>query len=169
MQWYFFAFLSPLLWAISNHIDKYILSKYLKNVGSGVLAIFAGLVGLMLSLGILIVSPSSILGMSLFHAVIIILNGALLLIAFIPYFYALQEEDASSVVPLYQMIPIFSLILGSFLLGESLTLVQSFGGMCIIFGAVLISIDPTSAGFNLKKRVFLLMLLSSFLLSFFSF
>lgn len=165
MQWYFFAFLSPLLWAISNHVDKYILSKYLKSAGSGVLAIFAGLVGLMLSLGILIVSPSSIFGMSLFHAVIIISNGALLIIAFIPYYYALRDEDASLVVPLYQMIPIFSLIGGFFLLGESITLIQALGGICIIFGAVLISIDIAGAGFNLKKRVFLLMILSSFLLS----
>ena len=56
MQWYFLAFLSPLLWAISNHIDKYLLSRYFKNANSGVLAIFTGLLGLLFSIAVLIIS-----------------------------------------------------------------------------------------------------------------
>lgn len=121
MQWYFLAFLSPLLWAISNHIDKYILSRYLKKANSGVLAIFAGLVGFLFSLGVLIFSPENILGINFLNGIIIILNGALLIIAFIPYYYALNNEDASSIAPFYQTIPIFSFILGFFILKESIS------------------------------------------------
>lgn len=112
MKWYILAFLSPLLWAISNHIDKYILSRYLKNANTGVLAIFAGLVGFLFSVAILIFSPENILGINAINGIIIVFNGALLIVAFIPYYFALNKEDASSVVPLYQTIPIFSFILG---------------------------------------------------------
>jgi len=165
MPWYFFAFLSPLLWSISNHIDKYILGKYLKDANSGVVAIFAGFVGFFFSLGILIFSPESVFGISTFHAVLIILNGALLVAAFIPYFYALNEEDASAVVPLYQTIPIFSFTLGFILLGESIGLLQIVAGILIILGSVLISVDLSKSGFHFKKRSMFLMLLSSFMIS----
>jgi len=165
MTWYLLAFLSPLLWATSNHIDKYILSKYLKSASTGVLAIFAGLVSLIFSIGIFIISPQNILGISLLDAIIIILNGALLIVAFIPYYYALDDEDASSVVPLYQTIPIFSFILGFLILGESIGVTKIIAGIFIIFGSVLISIDLNKSGFILKSKVLLLMLLSSFLIS----
>ncbi|TAK57985.1 hypothetical protein EPO17_00565 [Patescibacteria group bacterium] len=165
MSWYFFAFLSPLLWAISNHIDKYILARYLKNTNTGVLAIFAGLVGFLFSLGILIFSPSSIMGINLFNAVVIILNGALLIIAFVPYYYALNGEDASSVVPLYQSIPVFSFVIGFFLLGESVSSLKIVAGLCIIVGSILVSIDLSKSKLCLKGRVLSLMLLSSFLIS----
>jgi len=165
MTWYLFAFLSPLLWAISNHIDKYILSKYLKNASTGVLAIFAGLVSLIFSIGIYVVYPNNSLGIGLFNAIIIILNGALLIVAFIPYYYALDNEDASSVVPLYQTIPIFSFVLGFLVLGESIGITQIIAGIFIILGSVLISIDLSKSGLMLKGKVLLLMLLSSFLIS----
>lgn len=165
MQWYFFAFLSPLLWAVSNHIDKYILSKYLKSSSTGILAIFTGVVGFLFSLGILIFSNDHLFNINFFHAIIIILNGILLIIAFIPYYYALDGEDVSSVVPLYQTIPIFSFIIGFFLLGETINLMQIIAGVCIILGSVFISIDLSKSGFHLRSRALLLMLLSSFLIS----
>lgn len=165
MSWYLFAFLSPLLWAVSNHIDKYILSKYLKNANTGVLAIFAGLVGFLFSCGVAIFSPGSIWGISIFHAIVIILNGALLIVAYIPYYYALNNEDASSVVPLYQLIPIFTFVLGFILFRETISQTQIFAGILIIIGAVLISIDLDRGGINIKKRVLLLMSLSSLLIS----
>ncbi len=165
MHWYLLAFLSPLLWAVSNHIDKYILSRYLKNANSGVIAIFAGIVGFFLSLIIFLFSPKDILGIGLINGIIIVLNGALLIIAFIPYYYALNNEDASTVVPLYQTIPIFSFLLGFLILRETVTLTQILAGICIIVGATLISIDLGKTKIALKKRVLFLMLLSSFLIS----
>jgi len=165
MQWYFLAFLSPLLWAISNHIDKYILSRYLKNANTGVLAIFAGLVGFLFSLGVLILYSGNILEINFLNRVVIILNGSLLIIAFIPYYYALRKEDASSIVPLYQTIPIFSFILGFLILKETINTTQIFAGILIIFGAILVSIDLEKPKISVKSRILFLMLLSSLLLA----
>ncbi len=165
MQWYIFAFISPFLWAISNHTDKYILSRYFKNTSTALLTIFSGLVGIVLALLIFIFSGSNVLDISTLHAIIIILNGALFIVAFIPYYYALKEEDASSIVPLYQAIPVFSFILGSLIFHESIGTQQIIAGLLIIFGSIFISIDLGKAQFHLKKKVLFLMLLSSFLLS----
>ncbi|MEI6238232.1 MAG: EamA family transporter [bacterium] len=165
MSWYIFAFIAPLLWAISNHIDKYILGRYLKNTNAGILAIFAGMVGFLFSLSILIFSPYNILGIGLFNGVLIVLNGVLLVIAYIPYYYAINGEDASSVVPLYQIIPIFSFVLGYIFLWESISLMQIISGLLIIIGSVLISIDFRKSKVFFKGRVLALMAISSFLIS----
>lgn len=169
MQWYLFALISPFLWAISNHTDKYILSRYFKNTSTTVLIIFSGLVGLVFSFLIFLIPHSNVWGISLVHAVIIILDGALYIVAFIPYYYALKEEDASSVVPLYQAIPVFSFILGLLIFHESIGLKQIIAGLLIIAGSIFITIDLRKTKFYIKKKILFLMLLSSFLLSIYYF
>lgn len=164
MSWYL-AFLAPLLWATSNHLDKYILGRYLKGANSSVMAIFAGLVGILFSIGILIIAPHSVFTIGVLNAVIIILNGALLIVAYVPYYAALNKEDASAVVPIYQSIPIFSFILGYFALGESVGLIHIIAGICIIVGSFFISVDFDKSGLHFKGKVLALMLLSSALIA----
>lgn len=86
------------------------------------------------------------------------------MLAVLPYFYALQRDEASIAVPLFQMVPVFSLILGYFVLGEALTSFQLLGGFLIILGAIFMSLDLTThKKIKLKKEVFGLMALSSLL------
>ena len=165
MHWYLFALLSPLLWAITNHIDKYVLSRYVKNAEPGVLAILTGFVGLLFAIGVFIFVPSNFLGINVFHAILIILNGALFVASFIPYYYALNDEDTSLVIPLFQTIPIFSFVLGFIFFKETITLMQVFAGILIIIGATLISIDFGKAKLAFRWRMVLLMLLSSLMIS----
>ncbi len=164
MIWLIFAFLPPLLWATSNHIDKYILSRYFKGDGVGAVTIFTGFVSAIFSLLVLIFSGENVLNFSLYNAVFIALNGMLLILAFMPYLYAVNEEDATVVVPLYQTIPIFSFVFGYFLLGETITGVQALAGLFIILGAIVVSLDVEKS-FKIKMRPLLLMLLSSLLIS----
>ena len=42
-NWFLLALIAPILWSIVNHIDKYMLSKYLKGRGVGALLIFSAL------------------------------------------------------------------------------------------------------------------------------
>ena len=163
MAWYFFAFLAPALWAVSNHIDKYVLNRYLKNGSIGVVVIFGGIVGFIFSLLIFIFTPHRMLVLNPFYELVIIGNGILLIAAMIPYFYALAQEETSMVVPLYQTVPIFSFILGFFILGETISPVQISAGLLIIIGAVFISLDLENV--KIKKRTLLLMLSSSFMVA----
>jgi drug/metabolite transporter (DMT)-like permease len=165
MQWYFLAFLSPFLWAISTHLDKYILSRYLKGASPAILSVFTGVVGLLLSIIIWIFYPGNILGIGIINGALMVLNGALLVISYVPYYFALNDDDASIVSPLYQTIPVFSFILGFFVLKETITPVQALAGVFIICGAVLMSINLGKGKIAIKTKPLLLMLLSSLLIS----
>jgi drug/metabolite transporter (DMT)-like permease len=61
------------------------------------------------------------------------------------YLYALDLDEASFVTPFYQMVPIFALVLGYCILGETITVVQSFGSFITIVGALALS-------FELRRR-----------------
>ena len=46
MSWIALAFCGPVLWALSTHIDKYLVEKFFKTTGVGTLLIFTSLIGL---------------------------------------------------------------------------------------------------------------------------
>ena len=47
MSWLAFAFCGPVLWAVSTHLDKYLVEKYFKSSHVAVLLIFTALIGLL--------------------------------------------------------------------------------------------------------------------------
>ena len=48
MTWLVFAFCGPVLWAISTHLDKYLVERYFKQSSVAVLLIFTAFAGLAL-------------------------------------------------------------------------------------------------------------------------
>lgn len=161
MNWTVFGLVAPALWALSNHIDKYLLSRYFERVSANILLIFGGIISLVTSLMVSLMLPE-VLSVAPTNALIMIFNGVVLTFTLIPYFHALNEDDTSVVVPIFQSVPVFSFILGYAFLGESLTLSQILGGLLIIAGAVAISLD-VSEKIRLKRKMLGLMLLSSFI------
>jgi uncharacterized membrane protein len=160
MNWFFIALLAPALWSITNHIDKFLITKYFKNTGLGAFFVFSALIGILV-LPFVLLFHHNVLTIGISNATIIVLSGILYIVCLIPYAYALQKDEASIVVPLFQVIPIFGFVLAYFGLGEKLTTQQVFASLFILFGAVGISIDLSKRKF--KKEVFWLMMLSSFL------
>lgn len=162
MNWFYIALIPPIFWAISVHIDKYLVTKYFKGGGIGALIIFSSLIGLFILPFILVFNPQLFIKPSLI--LFIILNGFLYLLATLPYLYALQKDEASVAGPIFQLIPVFSYFLAYFLLNETLTASQIFGGLLIVTGAVVLSLGLSEyKKIHLKKDVFILMFLSSFL------
>ena len=45
LMWLLFAFSGPVLWAISTHIDKYLVDKYFRHSDTAVLMVFTALLG----------------------------------------------------------------------------------------------------------------------------
>ena len=81
-----------------------------------------------------------------------------------PYFYALTNDEASVSAALFQIIPVFSYILAYFVLGETLSTTQLIGGVVIIAGAVLITLDLNQhKKVRFKSEIFWLMALSCLL------
>lgn len=163
MNWFLIALIGPALWALVNHIDKYIISKYFSGPGVGSLVLFTSLSGLIMSFFIFIFGFNHIF-IGLLSAFVIGINGALLVSAFIPYLYALENEEASWASTLYQLIPVFGYILGLIFLHEQLTTPQLSASLLIIAGAITISLD-FSQKIKLKAKPFWLMVLSSFMIA----
>ncbi len=163
MNWIFFALIPPILWSISIHLDKYLLTKYFKSGGIGTLTIFSSLIGLFISFIILAIHPE-VLSVNIAHGFFMFLNGILYVIALLPYFIALKKDEASITTPIFQFIPVFAFLLDWMFLDEILKINQIIGGIVIVAGAILISINLSSnTTKKIKKEVILLMSLSSFL------
>lgn len=168
MSWFWIALTAPALWSVTNHIDKLLISRYFKGGGVGSLIIFSSLIGFFVFPFIYIFNPS-VFEVTLNQKILLIFNGFLYVLAMLPYIYALEKDEASIVVPLFQTIPVFSYFLGLIFLDEFLTLMQIAAGLLIITGAIFLSLDLSDKKFKLKTDVFILMLLASFLISLNSF
>jgi len=170
MHWFWIALIPPALWGINNFIDKYLVERFFKKTGAGALVVMSAAVGIV-PIVLIPLAGVSVLSISPFHGALVMLSGSLWLFATIPYFYAFQNDEASVVVPLMQVLPIFQLLLGFFILGEVLTHSQLLGVLTITEGAIFISIDFSKSKNKFRLRAFLLMLLATFLwsLNFFGF
>lgn len=165
MSWFLIALFPPLLWGISNFIDKYLLSKYFKIGGIGALLIFSALTGTFL-LPIIFIFQRSSLTISFFEGSLMILNGIIYMVALVPYLYALKKDETSVIVPIFQLIPVISYFLAYYILGETLTGVQIVASLLIIGGAIIIAMDIDGRMPRFKTDTFLLMFLSSLFYSF---
>lgn len=152
MSWFFFTLIGPFFYAVCNHIDKILLEKYFKNGGVGTLMLFSSLLsGLVLPL-IYFIEPEvldiDIASMSALALVSILYTAVLWF-----YFLALKDEEASVTVVFYQLVPVFGLILGYFILGETLTQIQFIAMMVIILGTSVVSFEIDSDNnFKLRKQ-----------------
>lgn len=163
MNWFLIALIPPALWSITNHMDKFLISKYFKGGGVGALMVFSSLIGLLLLPFILIFNPH-VFTIAPQNAFLIALNGFLYVAAILPYFYALNKDEASTVVPLFQMIPVLSYVLAFFILGETLSTKQILASTLVVVGAIGISLELSEGKrIRIKKDVLGYMFLSSFL------
>lgn len=160
--WFLIALLAPFLWAISNFVDKILLENLRPtHEPVGVLILFSSLVSFFFIPCIYWYVGGDI-AVSLSSKFLLIGAGCLEMFAIALYLLVLEKEETSSVIPLFQIIPFFSFLLGYFILGEVLTASQVFAGMGIIIGGILISLDfKAEEGVRLKKRVLILALVSS--------
>jgi drug/metabolite transporter (DMT)-like permease len=163
MNWFWIALIAPIVWAASNHVDKYLLNRYVQKSNLGVLVVATSFVSLLL-LPLLGIFVPGVFSISLGNAGLLLIAGALFLVYLFPYFSALHQDEASVVVPLYQIIPVFSYILAFIFLKEVLSLVQVIGSLIIIFSAIGLSLDFDTK-IKLKKSVFWPIFFSALLVS----
>lgn len=156
MNWLIFTLLSRAFWSGDNIVDKLLVGKYLKD--SYVLTLFSGISPLLLSIGILFTNKLSWLGLTPIS--IIILAGAIQIIAVFGFYKALSKEEVSRIIPLFQLTPILVAILSFIFLKEVLSVKQSIGFILILLGGFLISIKRAEGLFRLREA-FWWMVLSS--------
>jgi len=152
------------LWAISVHLDKYLVERFFKASDVAVLLIFTALIGILLLPFIWYYEPS-VLSPSAGSIVLIMLAGILYMTAMLLYLQALQSEEASVVAPFFQAGPLFGYVLAYFVLGETLSPRQMAGGALIIIGALVVSIRFGQNMRMFKARLALLMLACGFVMA----
>lgn len=163
MNWILLAFIAPLLWAISNFIDKFLISKYFKG-GSGTLVMFSCFIALPVAILILIFKPS-VLDVNISTSLLMMLIGFISISYLFPYLKALNQADTSTVIPIFQIIPVFNYFLAFLILGEVLSKSQILASLMIIIGAVGISLKFDGRKTKLRGNIVLLMLLASLIVS----
>ncbi|PJC23582.1 hypothetical protein CO058_02750 [candidate division WWE3 bacterium CG_4_9_14_0_2_um_filter_35_11] len=165
MNWIIYAIIPAFLWAIVNHIDKYLIEKYYKGIRVGSLVIFSSLIGLPVSILIYLFNQS-VFEIPIQQILLIVFAGISYIIGVVFYLYALSKDEASTIVPNMMLVPSIGAILSYFFLGESLSHLQVFAIFLVIFGALLISSDLKDLRFpKLKPDVFLLMVCFAFFMS----
>lgn len=162
MAWFFISLIAPFLYALTNHIDKILISKYFKEGGVGALMLFSSLLSVIAMPFIYLADPT-VFDLELISIIILAVSGILNMLVLWCYFLALADDEASIAVIFYQLVPVFALILGYFILDETITQIQFISMMIIIFGTSIISIDVDNDNkFTLRTKTIFLMTAASF-------
>ncbi len=165
MNWFPIAVLASLCWSITNHTDKYIIQKYFKASGVGGYTTFGILVGALILAGIWIARPLAAVSTGWQAATILMASGLALTVGILFYVYAINREDTSIIVPIYQTIPVFSFIIEYYFFGVRFTHTQIIGSILILAAALLISLDLSEKYPRIKSNILVAMLLSSLLIA----
>lgn len=162
--WFFLSLAAPFLWAIANHIDKYLLSKHFEGNGIGAIFLFSTIFSVVVPPIIFCIKPEIVSGITPGDMLLLIGIGAIGAIAFLLYLHALDIEESSVVVPLLQMIPVFGYFLGDLILGETLNRMQIVAAAIVILGVVVLSLElEGDQKMRIKRKVLLLTAGASFL------
>jgi uncharacterized membrane protein len=163
MYWLIYAFSGPVMWALSTHIDKYLVERYFKQGSVAVLMIFTAIIGAFALPFVWLFQPD-VVALDLQSMVVVAASGILYMSAIYFYLQALQTEEASTIAPFFQAAGVFGLILGYFILGEQISYSQIIGVLLIIVGSIILSFR-FGQGTQVKKQLVILMLFCSLAIS----
>jgi Predicted membrane protein len=164
MDWLIYAFSGPILWALSTHIDKYLVERYFKQGSVAVLMVFTAIIGV-LALPFIWLFQPGVVALDYESMLVIAASGILYMGAIYFYLQALQTEEASTIAPFFQAAGVFGLILGYFVLGEQISNSQIIGVLLIIVGSVILSLRFGQGTSQVKKQLVVLMLFCALAIS----
>ena len=143
MNWILLALLAPLFWAFSNFIDKYILEKHTKGIFDFLFfctitswfffAIILAFVGI----------PELDI-----YSWIPVATGIALIYSYGFYGKALEKGDTSSLIILFLLGPVVTVILAFMFLGQTLSSNELFGFAIVLIGAFIVSFEKIRGIFS---------------------
>lgn len=137
MIWIFTSLATYFLWAITNVIDKSLLTKKFPSPLS-----YALLGGIILFIeSVLLIPFWGIFIPPLFTFLILFLGGISFIYALVIYTKALSLGDASTIVPLTSFAAVFTLLFSWLLFGNTLTFSQFLAFALLVAGGFFISRD----------------------------
>lgn len=153
------AIIAAIFYASTNHIDKFLISKMVRNANYRSLI----LVSTIIAGGVMSIIYSFICGFKfefdLSSFLILFFNSALYTVANIFWFKALDRDDTSLVVIMFQLIPVFMLLLSPIILpDQNISLIQLIGGVIITLAAIFVTFEPDKKKFSKEKLITLLIM-----------
>jgi len=142
MNWIFLSLLAPLFWASSNFVDKYILGKYTKGIFDFVF--FSTITSWFLFVAIFLFVGVPELN---WYSLIPIATGMVLIYSYGFYGKALEQGDTSSLVILFKLIPVITVILAFAFLGQTLSSNELVGFVVVLVGATIVSFEKSKGIF----------------------
>ncbi len=138
MDWFMFALIAPIVFAGVDVIDKYILTNHVVNPFS--YKLLSVLMEIPILFLLLALTPVSF---SFLWSILSMLVGFIFSLSSILYLKAMGVEEASRVIALYFVSPIFVLPLAFIFLRETLSLPKYLGAGLLVLSAVLVSYRRT--------------------------
>jgi uncharacterized membrane protein len=128
MNWILYPIAAYAVVACANIIDKLLVARYIKD--SSLVVLFTGTIACITGFIIYFIRGFPVMLSGQFA--LVLAAGVLLELYLLPYFKALELEDASTVVPLFQAVPLFTLLLSWVFLKEQLLLTQYVGFVLLL-------------------------------------
>jgi drug/metabolite transporter (DMT)-like permease len=163
-MWLLYAFSGPLCWAVSTHIDKFLVDRYFRDSDTTVLMLFTAFVGV-LFLPVIAYFDSAVLKPGAGAIAVMTGSGILYMGAMLFYLRAIQREEASIVAGLFQATTLFTFLLGWLFLHEKLGWSKSGGCALIVAGALVLTQARKLSLKKFKLTLVLLMLAATFVLA----
>jgi len=167
MAWFFIALAAPIMWALVNIFDKFLVSKFSqkeKERSSGGLVLFSSFIGIFIAF-LIWIFVSNVSNIPTLDKLLLMFTGVLTIIWIVMYLFTLETEDVSVVIPWFLTVPVFGFVLGFIFLGETLSFQQIIGSLVVLFGAVIASLDFSLEGKKFRWKPVLYMLIASFLVA----
>ena len=159
-SWIFFVLISSFIWAITSFIDKIVISKgYVKSPYAYIV-----LNGLMNVLIVFFLPFFGFQPLTIMQLLSALLFGIFMSAGIIAYYKAVEHDDISNIVILFQLEPVMILLFSFVFLGEVLTKSHLIGFVVILAAGLLVSYKKIEGKFKLGK-VFYLMVISGVLIS----
>ncbi len=162
MNWFYLSLIPPFLFSVANHIDKYLLSRYIKGGGVGSLIIFSCLFSILI-LPVYFYFKPEVIDVNFVDVLLLIIVGVVNTLGVLFYLTALSKEDASIVVPLVQLTPISGYIFSFLFFGETITGAQFFAALFILTGSVMLCFSLSNGVLVFKWKTVMYMLISTIL------
>lgn len=147
MAWFFLSFIPPLLWGLNTVVDQYLSRRHFMGhpaalqASQGVLTCVSGVV-------ILCIFPPS---QWVWAAIALsVLAGVILNTSYVPYMKALQGDDVTLVVALFQLLPVFVFVGEWLFLGGGANLAQTGAALVVILASLALVWDPQIKRFNVR-------------------
>lgn len=160
MNFLWLALLASALVATSNLLDKGLAHGKSEESSVPTLTAISGFFNLLLAIVIGIwVIPNYGIDLAVFGP--LFFNGLIFVIAIWLYLTCLKTEDTSRVIPFYQIIPIFGIVVANLIIGEMPTSQQLAGIIILVIGGTVLSLKKGV----ITGRLAMLMVLSSALIA----